>query len=216
MVVGVTNAVGYCRVSTDQQGESGHGLAAQQTAIHAEVERRGWAFREMYADVGSGGSTKGRSDLAACLAVLDAGDADVLVVAKLDRLSRSLVDFAALVARAREHGWSVVALDIGVDTSTANGELVANIVMSLAQWERRLIGDRTRDALASARSRGVRLGRPASLPRGTVETIVLLRTEGRSYHAIAKTLEGNGVPTAQGGRRWWASSVASVYERAMR
>jgi DNA invertase Pin-like site-specific DNA recombinase len=212
----MTSAVGYCRVSTDQQGESGHGLAAQKTAIHAECQRRGWEFATMYADIGSGGSTKGRSDLARCLEVLDAGEADVLVVAKLDRLARSTLDFAQLVQRARDNRWALDAIDIGVDTSTPNGSLVANIIMALAEWEREIIGGRTRDALAAARQRGVQLGRPARLPKGTADTIVLLRSEGRSYHDICKTLNANGVPTAHGGAKWWPSSARSVFERATR
>ena len=209
----MTTCVGYCRVSTDQQGESGAGLQAQKSAILTEVLRRGWAFQTMYADVGSGKSTRGRSDLASALEVLREGEADVLVVAKLDRLSRSLLDFANLMAQAQREGWSIVALDIGVDTSTINGELVANIIMALAQWERRIIGQRTKDALGAVRERGVKLGRPSGLDAGTVALISLLRRQGNSYHAIAKMLNADDVPTGQGGARWYPSSVRSVSER---
>jgi len=66
---------------------------------------------------------------------LDRGEADVLVVAKLDRLSRSVRDFANLVERATQNGWALVALDIDVDTSTPTGELMANIYGSVAQWK---------------------------------------------------------------------------------
>ena len=83
------------------------------------------------------------------------------MVAKLDRLSRSLLDFAALMEQARSSGWNLVALDLGVDTSTPAGEMMASVLATFAQFERRLIGQRTKDALAvkraKASSSGVRV-----------------------------------------------------------
>ena len=155
--------IGYCRVSTGQQGESGLGLDAQASVIRAEAERREWGEIPLFVDVASGKTTRRRPKLSAALAELAAGRARVLVVSKLDRLSRSLLDFAALMATAQREGWSIVALDIGVDTSTVNGELVANIIMALAQWERRIIGQRTKDALAEVKGRGTKLGRPTTV-----------------------------------------------------
>jgi Resolvase, N terminal domain len=84
-------------------------------------------------------------------------------VAKLDRLSRSLRDFAELMSRAQAQRWNLVALDLGIDLSTASGEFMANVMASAAPWERRIIGQRTKDALAVQRSQGVRLGRPVVL-----------------------------------------------------
>lgn len=95
--------------------------------------------------------------------MLQRGDACTLVVSKLDRLSRSLVQFAELMERSRRKGWSLVALDLGVDTSTPAGEMMASVLASFAQYERRLIGQRTRDALAVKREQGVRLGRPCDV-----------------------------------------------------
>jgi DNA invertase Pin-like site-specific DNA recombinase len=82
------------------------------------------------------------------LKALDSGEADVLVVAKLDRLSRSVAQGAQVMDRANRKGSSVVALDFGLDTTAPAGEMVANVMLSTAQYERRLIGQRTRDALA--------------------------------------------------------------------
>jgi len=200
--------VGYTRVSTDQQGESGAGLDAQRAAIDAEAARRGWSVERVYTDVASGKSTRGRQQLAAALDRMEPGS--VLVVAKLDRLSRSLLDFAALMAQAQRDGWSIVALDIGVDTSTVNGELVANIIMSLAQWERRIIGQRTKDALGAVRSRGTRLGRPTTVTRDAVAIITAMRGAGSSLREVAGALNSAGVPTAQGGREWYASTVRAI------
>lgn len=206
-------AIGYCRVSTDQQGERGYGLRAQRALIEAEAERRGWVMQETYVDVASGGTRRRRPEFAEAVATLSAGDADVLIVAKLDRLSRSLLDFAELMAQSRMEGWSIVALDIGVDTSTANGELIANIIMALAQWERRIIGQRTKDALAVVRENGTRLGRPRGVGEDTAALIRVLRNGGRGYHAIARLLNEEAVPTGQGAAKWHASTVRAVHLR---
>lgn len=94
--------------------------------------------------------------------LLAGGEAQALVVAKLDRLSRSLLDFAALMERAEAEGWAVITLDLGVDTSTPAGEMLVSVLASFAQYERRLIGQRTREGLAQKRAQGVQLGRPAA------------------------------------------------------
>ena len=146
--------------------------------------------------------------------MLGAGKAQVLMVSKLDRLSRSVMDFASIVERSQREGWAIVALDLGVDTSTPSGELVANVMASVAQWERKVIGQRTKDALAVKRSEGVRLGRPVSLPEVIRERILADRLDGRSYRAIAEALNAEGVPTAQGGREWYAATVRAVEQRA--
>lgn len=202
-------AVGYIRVSTDAQGERGYGLDAQREAIDAEAQRREWTLEHVYVDVASGKSTRRRPEFAAMLGALSRGDADVLIVAKLDRLSRSLVDFAHLMATAQEEKWSVVALDIGVDTSSINGELIAHIIVALAQWERRLIGERTVSALAQVRARGTKLGRPRGVTDDTLRLIRILRDSGKSYAAVAAALEREGVPTAQGGK-WQAATVRKL------
>lgn len=205
--------IGYLRVSTDEQGDSGAGLDAQRETINAEASRRGWGDIHIYTDVASGKSTKRRTQLAAALRDLAEGRASVLVVAKLDRLSRSMLDFATLTAQAARDGWSIVALDIGVDTSTVNGELIANIIMSLAQWERRIIGQRTKDALAAVRGRGTPLGRPTVVAREAVAVIRAMRGAGSSYRQVAAALNAEGVPTAQGGREWYASTVRAIAAR---
>lgn len=136
--------------------------------------------------------------------------ADALVVAKLDRLSRSLQDFAALMERGRKSEWALVALDIGIDTTTPQGEMVANVMATFAQFERRLIGERTREALAAKRSQGIRLGRPPVLPQSVRERVRLAREQGKTFNHIANDLNEEGVPTAHGGRRWWPATVRAA------
>jgi len=208
-------AIGFIRVSTEEQGESGAGLEAQRVAILTECARREWTLIEVLQDIGaSGKSLKGRPGLTKALELLDTGEAATLVVSRLDRLSRSLLDFAGLMTRARSKGWNLVALDLGIDLSTPAGEFLASVMASAAQWERRIIGQRTKEALAAKRSQGVRLGRPPTLPPRVLTRIELERTTGASLRMIADGLNADAIPTAQGGRRWHASTVRAALQRA--
>jgi DNA invertase Pin-like site-specific DNA recombinase len=204
------DVIGYVRVSTAEQADSGAGLAAQREAIDKAVEVRGWRLVAIHEDAGLSGKALKRPGLEAALKAVEAGGAVALVVAKLDRLSRSIVDFTLLMERATRRGWAVVALDVGVDTTTPQGEMVANIMATFAQFERRLIGQRTKDALAVKRAEGVRLGRPPTLPRAVVRRIKRLRRNGKSYRQIADSLNEATVATAQGGRRWYPATVRKI------
>jgi DNA invertase Pin-like site-specific DNA recombinase len=129
------------------------------------------------------------------------------VVAKLDRLSRSMADFTRLMERSWKKGWALVALDLGVDTTTPAGEMIANSVANFSQFERRLIGQRTKDALAVKKAQGVKLGPPRTMSDKVVRRIERLRAKGLSYRAIADSLNAAGVPTAHGGAQWHPSTV---------
>jgi DNA invertase Pin-like site-specific DNA recombinase len=93
---------------------------------------------------------------------------------------------------------------------------MASILATFSQLERRLIGQRTREALAVKRSEGVRLGRPRSLSAEVVARVVGARAAGKSLRAIAHGLNAEGVPTGQGGARWYASTVRAVLASAER
>ena len=140
----------------------------------------------------------------------NAGEADALVVAKLDRLSRSMIDFTALMGKAQRQGWALVALDCAVDTTTPAGEAMANVLATFAQFERRLIGQRTREALAQKKAQGVRLGRPRQLPdegpcanqRGAAGREVA----GRDRRGAQPRQRADGPRRA----RWYPSTVRAV------
>lgn len=206
-------AIGYCRVSTAEQGDSKAGLEAQEATIRKEIEHRGWIMVEVRQDVASGKSLRKRDELGRTLRDLRDGHADALVVAKLDRLSRSVLDFAEIMETAKAEGWSVVVLDLAVDTTTTNGELIANIMIALAQWERRLIGDRTKAALTAVKARGTKLGRRSNVDPETVRLIRILRSSGKSWQGIADALSQEGIPTAQGGR-WHGATVRKIHDAA--
>ena len=192
------NVVGYVRVSTEEQAESGAGLAAQRAAILAEAERRGWHVVEVIEDAGFSGKDLQRPGITAALDALRRHKADTLVVSKLDRLSRSMLDFAAIMDRATKEHWALVALDLGVDTTTPSGEMMANVLATFAQFERRLISERTKDALRVKKAQGVRLGRDRAIPREVVERIREDRAHGQTHQEIADHLNQEGLSTAHG------------------
>lgn len=203
------NVVGYVRVSTQEQASSGVGLDAQRDAIRAECERRDWSLVRIAEDRGASGRDLRRPGVQEALDDLRGGAADTLMVAKLDRLSRSMVDFAGLMARAQREEWAIVALDCAVDTTTPAGEAMAHVLATFAQFERRLIGQRTKEALAVKRAQGVRLGAPPSIPTEVADRIRREREAGTTLQAIADGLNRDGVATPRGGRCWRPSSFQS-------
>jgi DNA invertase Pin-like site-specific DNA recombinase len=204
-----TRAIGYLRVSTDEQVESGAGLDVQRARLIDRAAREGWTVC-LTADEGLSAKNMDRPALLEALDSLDRGEADVLVAAKLDRISRSTADFAKLLDRSRNEGWRLVIDDLGVDTSTDAGRFVARTIANAAEYERDLISSRTRDGMAAKRAAGVRLGRPSSIPREVVARIVAARDAGTSMGGIAAMLTEEGVPTVSGRPVWSKATVQSV------
>lgn len=204
----------YLRVSTEEQAISGLGLGDQREVIAAEASRRGWSDVTYLSDEGFSAKNLSRPGIAQALDMLSSGEASVLVVSKLDRLSRSLLDFAMLMERARSEGWQLVVLDLALDTTTASGELMASVMACFAQYERRLIGARTSAALQQLKRQGKRLGRPRTLAAEVTARIVAARGEGKTLADIAEGLNRDSVATARGGARWYPSTVKAVLNSA--
>jgi DNA invertase Pin-like site-specific DNA recombinase len=118
------------------------------------------------------------------------------------------------MGRAREQGWILVALELGIDLGTPTGELLANIMVSVRQWERRVIGQRTKDGLAATRSNDVRLGGPVLISADVAEGIHAERAAGRTLGKITDGLTADGVATSRG-KAWHASTVRAVLQRAV-
>ncbi len=130
------------------------------------------------------------------------------MVAKLDRLNRSIADFGNLVRQAERQSWAIVACDLGVDMTSDTGSFVANLTACVAEWERKIIGTRTREALAAKRAAGIRLGRRLLNP-SVAATIRTERSEGFTLQAIADRLNSAGTTTPTG-RLWSPALVRKV------
>ncbi|KBR64452.1 UNVERIFIED_CONTAM: recombinase family protein [Mycobacterium avium subsp. hominissuis] len=202
---------GYTRVSTDEQ-VNGYGLDAQRDTIDSQANRRGWTV-EHFADEGVSGKAIG-PQLQEVLQLLASGQGDGLVVAKLDRLSRSIVNASNIIESAQAQGWSLVILDLGVDLTTAAGRMQAMMLVNFAQYERELISERTKAALAAKKRRGERIGRPRAASASVVRRIVRDRNVGLTYDAIAFGLTADKVLSPLGKPNWQPSTVRRIYASA--
>jgi DNA invertase Pin-like site-specific DNA recombinase len=205
MTIERPHMLGYVRVSTEEQADSRLGLQAQEAALVAEASRRGWELT-ILRDEGLSGSQV-NPGLRDALEQLAAGLADGLVVTKLDRMSRSLLHAVEIMERARRQQWALIMLDVQVDTTTASGEAMANMLATFAQFERRLIGERTKAALAAKKAQGVALGRPRQMPTAVARRIVEMRATGQTCGAIARTLTEEQVLSPAGRPVWHESTV---------
>lgn len=210
----MTTMIGYLRVSTEEQANSGLGLEAQRDTIQRYADAHGWDV-VWYVDEGLSAKSLARPQLQAALTRLHVipkrRDVDGIVVAKLDRLSRSVHDFSGILKMAAARRWAVVAIDLGVDTSTPTGKLVANVMMSVAEWEREVIGERTSAAMQAAKRQGRHMGRLSALPSSTGARLIALRAT-HTLAATAAQLEAEGLTTASGAS-WSANTVAKVQKR---
>ena len=212
--------VAYFRVSTDKQGSSGLGFEAQRHAVDQFLNGGSWSLIGEFIEVESGKRNK-RPELEKALAVCKRQKAK-LVIAKLDRLSRNL----AFIATLMDSGVEFVA----VDNPHAN-KLTVHILAAVAQHEREMIAQRTKDALQAAKARGVVLGNPkldavrdravasvkADADRFAKNVAPIIReiqsTGVASHRAIARSLNSRGIATARGGV-WTAVQVGSILQRA--
>jgi site-specific DNA recombinase len=215
-------ALGYVRVSTDRQAERGISLDAQAEKIRAIAVVHGTALAEMIVDGGESAKSLHRPGMARLLAMVDAGEVRTVIIAKLDRLTRSVKDLCTLLERFERRGVALVSVAESLDTSSAGGRLVLNIMTAVSQWEREAIGERTRDAMRHKRSNGERVG---NIPYGyrlaadgrhleedPAEQTVLaqirrLHREGATLRGIAATLNHSALVTRRG-TAWRLESVA--------
>lgn len=205
-----TRAVGYIRTSTNRQDLS---LEVQESRLRAEAEFRGIDILIISDQMSGSISPKKRPGLSSALELLAAGDADTLIVSKLDRVARSLADIAHLLEQAKAQGWAFIALDLGVDTSTPEGALVLGIMASIAQWERSRIQERIIEALVQAKSNGKILGRPRMYSDATRDRAAKLRDAGLTLTDVSRTLYSEGVSTSKG-MPLSPSAVSRLLEKA--
>ena len=214
----------YIRVSTDKQADRGVSLEAQRAKVDAYAALYDLELVEVIVDAGVSAKTLDRPGLARALGMLRAGKAEALLVVKLDRLTRSVRDLGELVERYFAPGKAAL-LSVGeqIDTRSAAGRLVLNVLASVSQWEREAIGERTAAAMAHKAACGEYTGGDAPYGFTVVEGVLVeveaeqavirearrLRDAGLSLRAIAAELDRAGI-RARSGKVFAASQVARV------
>ena len=210
-----TKAVGYIRVSTDKQAEHGVSLEAQHAKLTQYAALYDLALVDILVDAGVSAKTLERPGLQRALGLLRKGQANALLVAKLDRLTRRVKDLGTLVEDYfSSDRITLLSVADSIDTRTAAGRLVLHVLGSVAQWERETIGERTAEALAHKREQGQRTNLHApyglriaedgkTLVKDEAEQALLgairdARSRGLSQRAIVAELERQGFTTRKG------------------
>jgi DNA invertase Pin-like site-specific DNA recombinase len=193
-------AVVLRRVSTEDQGKSGLGLDAQLHTCDEAISKRGWDSIAVFTEVMSA-FTK---PLAKRPAALDAIDLvrstnGILVVAKGDRLSRRMKERLELIEQSQDEGWGIFLCDLPeADPTTAGGWLMQSMFAMLAEYERRIISERTSDAMHALIRAGGKVGRPRETDAGAAARATVLRDAGMGWTAIARVLDAEGFTPPRG------------------
>ncbi|MFN5471903.1 MAG: recombinase family protein [Pseudanabaena sp.] len=221
----MTKAIGYIRVSTQEQATQGYSLDAQTAKLKAYASLYDIELIDIVVDAGVSAKSLKREGLQRVLTTLDNGGADAVLIFKLDRLTRSVKDWNVLIEKYFTNH-ALLSVSDQIDTRTAAGRLCLNVLMSVAQWERETIGERTSTALQYKKSQGQHIG---SVPYGyesidktlavveseaaAIALIQEMREQGAKLQAIADELNAQNITSKRGGK-WYPSSVKNVIERA--
>ena len=218
----------YTRKSTDDGlDQEFNSLDAQREAAEAYIRSQageGWTLvPDRYDDGGFTGGNLDRPALRHLLADIEAGKVDCVVVYKVDRLSRSLLDFARLMETFERHGMSFVSVTQQFNTATSMGRLILNVLLSFAQFEREIIGERIRDKIAATRRRGKWtggtpiLGYDVDRSNGRPRLVVNAQEAARGRKRLQdKPAVGTPLPTGRVPRVSRVMALAIQFDRLLR
>ena len=219
--------VGYVRVSTDRQADHGVSLDAQEAKIRAMATVQGAELIDVIVDGGESAKSLNRPGVQRLLSLVNGGSVDAVIIAKLDRLTRSVKDLCSLLELFEKRKVALISVAESLDTGSAAGRLVITIMGAVSQWEREAIGERTRDALRHKRSQGRRVGNiafgsrlandgehlePDPTEQRALAEIRRLRSKGTTLRGIAATLNQRDYRTRRG-TPWRLESVVRVLKQ---
>ncbi len=221
----MTRTVAYLRVSTDKQADHGVSLDAQRAKVEAYATLYDLDLVEIIVDAGESAKSLARPGLQRALTMLKRGEVDALLVVKLDRLTRSVRDLCDLVDRYFRGERALLSVSEQIDTRSAAGRMVLNMLAVVGQWEREAIGERTAAAVAHKQARGEYIGGdapygyalvdgalvPVESEQIVIQTARELRSAGLSLRAVANTLASRGM-LARNGKVLQAKQVARMCE----
>ncbi|NCB40478.1 MAG: recombinase family protein [Erysipelotrichia bacterium] len=220
------NAIGYIRVSTADQADSGLSLQYQESKIRAYAEAMDITLVDVVADAGFSAKSMNRPAIQGIISQIKNKTVDAVIILKLDRLTRSVKDLGAIVELIEKNNVALVSVQDSINTSTAAGRLILNVLGSVSQWEREANGERVKAALSVKKGAGERVG---TIPYGfdlaadgvalvenadeqnTLKIIRKLRSEGLSLRKIGAELDKRGISTKKGGK-WQATTIKQLCE----
>lgn len=209
-----TRAVAYLRVSTDKQADRGVSLEAQRAKVEAYAALYDVELVDVVVDAGASAKSLDREGLTRALSMLRTGAADALLVVKLDRLTRSVRDLGELVDGYFANGKAaLLSVSEQIDTRSAAGRLVLNVLASVGQWEREAIGERTAAAMAHKAAQGDYCGGlvpygyaaqdgrlvPVEAEQAVLAAAREAKAAGLSFRAVARELAARGFRNRAGG-----------------
>jgi DNA invertase Pin-like site-specific DNA recombinase len=199
--------IGYITLPTDAPA---HAADPATDLIAQTCQHAGWQLTDIVTDRETGRGLE-RPGLTYALRQIADGHARGLIVSDLRRLSRSIIDLGALMEWFKDADAALIAIDLGIDTSTPAGRELAATLITLGGWERERIARRTKTGLAEVRAQGHPTSRPAVADRPELtQRITAMRTTGMTLQAIADQLNNEHVPTLRGGTKWRPSSVQAA------
>jgi len=217
-------AITYHRVSTAQQADEGVSLHAQQAKTEAMATVQDAVIVETIVDAGESAKSLRRPGMEKLLSMVNRKEVDTVIIYKLDRLTRSVKDLAELLDLFDRKGVSLVSVEESLDTASAAGRLVINIMGSVSQWEREVIGERTASVLQHKKKNGERVGtipfgyklsedsvkiEPENKEQKIIEKILDLKNAGLSHRRITDELNHLGYKT-RCGSEWKHQYVANL------
>jgi site-specific DNA recombinase len=220
-------AVAYVRVSTNDQAINGFSIDAQTAKIRAYAELYDLELVDVVVDAGISAKSLNRPGLAQCLDKLVTGQADAVVIFKLDRLTRSLKDWQYLIDKffTEKAGKALLSVTDQIDTRSASGRLCLNMLMSIAEWERDTVSERTKVTMQHKKSMGEVVGAPGygyrvegkylvvdEAETKTAKFIDTLLESGMTLQQTADRLNKKGTLTKRGSI-WTPTAIKRVKDR---
>lgn len=217
--------IAYIRVSTSEQADRGFSLPAQEHKIRQYAELYGYTIDDVIQDAGISAKSLDRAGFQRIIQMMNKKEIGTLIIAKLDRMTRNIKDLAEIVELCNKKDISLVSIGEHLDTGTAAGRMILNMLGVISQWERETIGERTSTALQYKKQSGKvyncnalfgyenQNGQliPVDSEQETITLMIHLREQGSSFNSIADKLNSMGI-SCRSGKQWHSEQVRRVIQ----
>jgi DNA invertase Pin-like site-specific DNA recombinase len=215
--------IGYCRVSTEDQSVHGHSLPAQEQKIRQYADLYGLQVSEIITDAGLSAKNFNRPGIQTILTMIKKKEVESVIVAKLDRLTRNVRDLADIVELCNKTDTALISVNEHIDTGTAAGRMILNMLGVISQWEREAIGERTSASLQYKKQSGKKYNchtiygyseqdgilNVNEAEQNNITLMVHLREQGLSFKAIAERLNTMDIQSRTG-NNWHSEQIRRV------